>query len=329
MKIFYLVLVAIVFTFNVEARRRFTEADRQNAITQGTQQAGQISDSAQDGNGTDSTSYQTLEQSSRDTMANSQRGQTTATIMQVGLLGMGTMYASQCIGNNYAACVKAGIAFVMASQSGRSANSFNSPIDTSWQNSCNFSSIGCSDTPPNPYTGALTPGVINTGANDANTAAINRGLAAGGYTVDVNSGKIKGPKGEINANDPSSMEGALGADGLKALMSEVGKLEKDAKAKVDQVSSGYVNAALGFDGGSGNIGAVTEGGFGNGSDSGGSVASRLAKLRNPAQAKGLTKNFNGDPIGVASDSIFEMMSRRYNLKNTQKTFYGAEPELKN
>ncbi len=324
MKTFFLLLVAMVFTLNAEARRRFTERDRQNAVIQGTQQAGQISDSAQAGNGTTSTSYQTLEQSSRDTTTNSQKGQTTATIMQIGLYGMAAMYGAQCGSQNYGACVKAGIAAVMGSQAGRSSDSFDSPIDTSWQNSCTFSSMGCSGTPPNPYTASLTPDVINTGKSDADLAAAKDGLSKGGYAVDVNSGKIKGPNGEVNANDPSSMEGALGADGLKSLMSEVGKLERDAKAKVDQVKSSYVNAALGFDGGAGNIGAVGEG-YG----AGGSVASRLDKLRNPAQAKGLTKNFNGDPIGVASDSIFEMMSRRYHLKATQKTFFGAEPELKN
>ena len=89
-----------------------------------------------------------------------------------------------------------------------------------------------------------------------------------------------------------------------------------------------MTASLGFDGGGGGASVVPEGGYGTEAE-GGSVASRLAKLRNPANSKGLTKNFNGDPIGVASDSIFEMMSRRYNLKNTQKTFFGPEPELKN
>ena len=34
----------------------------------------------------------------------------------------------------------------------------------------------------------------------------------------------------------------------------------------------------------------------------------------------MTKNFNGEPIGVSADSLFDMMNRRYSLKANQETF---------
>jgi hypothetical protein len=44
--------------------------------------------------------------------------------------------------------------------------------------------------------------------------------------------------------------------------------------------------------------------------------------RDVASAKGLTKMFNGEPIGVAADSIFEMMNRRYQLLDKYDAFLG-------
>ncbi len=322
MKNIFLILFGIVISSSALAR--FKERHRVAAEQQGMQQATQMANTAQAGNTTTSTSHQSLEQSSKDTMQNSQKGQTVTTIMQIGFYAKGASYASMCSPKTPSNCVKAAVMFAMGSQAGRSASSFQAPIDGAWSNACTYSTLGCGSAPYNPYTAALTPGVINQGEADANAKEISATLEKGGYAVDANSGKIKTPTGELNANDPGSLEGALGSDGLGSLMGEVRNLEKDAKAKVDQVKQGAVTAALGFDGGGGGIGVVSEGGYDVDANGGASVASRIERIRNPAQAKGLTKNFNGDPIGVASDSIFEMMSRRYQLKSTQKTFFGAE-----
>lgn len=323
MKNIFLILIGIVISSSAFGQRKFKEHHRLAAEQQANEQAAQMAGATQAGNTTTSTSHQSLEQSSKDTMQNSQKGQTVTTIMKIGFYGKGAMYAGQCGTANKAACVKAAVLFTMGSQAGRSANSFQAPIDGAWSNACTYSTLGCGSAPYNPYTAALTPGVINQGEADKNAKQISATLEKGGYAVDANSGKIKTPTGEINANDPGSLEGALGSDGLGSLMGEVRNIEKDAKAKVDQVKQGAVTAALGFDGGGGGIGVVSEGGY-NVDASGGSVSSQIERIRNPAQAKGLTKNFNGDPIGVASDSIFEMMSRRYQLKSNQKTFFGAE-----
>jgi hypothetical protein len=39
-------------------------------------------------------------------------------------------------------------------------------------------------------------------------------------------------------------------------------------------------------------------------------------------AAGMSKNYNGEPIGVAADSIFLMMNRRYKVKESQDSFFG-------
>ena len=324
-------LLPILICLHAEAR--YTSGDRERDTVAATKEATRVSSTTQSGQGTVSSGYESLEQNSKDTMTNSQKGQTTSTIMQIGMYGLGAMYASACPPTNYAACVKAAVLFYMGSQAGKSAASFQAPIETAWDNTCTYSTLGCNgSTPNNPFNAAVPPDGLKSAP--VKKEEITLGLSKGGFSVDVGSGKIKTPTGEIDANDPSSLASALGADGMSKLNGEVSAMEKDARAKVDQIKTAAVTAALGFEGGgSGGIATLGEGGYGDGSDAGagkgagGGLASKLDKLRKPA-AKGLTKNFNGDPIGVAADSIFEMMSRRYQLKSVQKTFIGAEVQTK-
>ncbi len=330
MKRIFVMSLALSVAFQSQAKKVNVGEAIATGTRTGDQLSSQISGDGQKGQETAVTANETLQQSAVDTTKNSQKGQTTALLIGAGLGAAAQHYYGVCASSGgtfgYAACITGGILVAMALQSKKSADSYKPVIDNASKNSCIYSTLGCAGTPPNPYTAGTGNPNINTGQLTAIAETLNKG----GYEVDVNSGKIKSPKGTGNLNDPASMENLLGKEGFDKLMGEVRKAEADAKAKIDQVKGGAVTAALGFDGGGGgNSGAVTEAGYGDGTETGGSVASRIARLRNPSQAKGLTKNFNGDPIGVASDSIFEMMSRRYNLKNTQKTFYGPEAELKN
>jgi len=50
-----------------------------------------------------------------------------------------------------------------------------------------------------------------------------------------------------------------------------------------------------------------------------------AKKRAIASAEGLSKDFNGELIGVSGDDIFKMMNRRYKLKTAQDSFLGVRP----
>lgn len=98
------------------------------------------------------------------------------------------------------------------------------------------------------------------------------------------------------------------------------------------------------------IGAFTEtngfaeGGGGGGSGSGSGVtyvdeetsSSELASTAagaagnfDSASMAGMSKDYNGDPIGVSADSIFDMMTRRYNVKKQQDSFFSEADALLN
>jgi hypothetical protein len=325
------IIFLLVITMVVQAEARFTSADKARAVSTATTQATTISTNAQSGSTTTTSTANTLEQSSVNTLNNSQKGQTTAIVTEVAMYGMGAYYATQCPPTNYAACAMAAVMFYMGSQAGKSASSYNGPIGDAGTDICTYSTTSCASTQTNPYTATLTPGTISQAKMDAEAAQITEGLNKAGYSVDLGSGNITGPNGtSMNANDPSSLASALGANAASKLQNDINSMAADAKAKVDAL--GNKNASLMAElGGAGGGAAITPGaGFDNEDANGGKGVNGLAGLaaknaltRKPAQMSGLSKNFNGEPIGVAADSIFEMMSRRYQLKNNQKTFLGS------
>lgn len=95
-----------------------------------------------------------------------------------------------------------------------------------------------------------------------------------------------------------------------------------AKAKADMEGKGADGAA--------SIAAEGEGGEdgGGGSSSGtrtaladeGLGAGSGATGRRPASVAGMSKDFNGTKIGVAQDSLFEMLHRRYQVHNNNNSF---------
>lgn len=322
MKKIVCVFVAGIFAFSTAHASRRSRAEAQGRAD-GAVLAEKISDENQSGQNVQNTQASSLEQSSRDTTKNSQKGQGVATIMGAGFAGMGVMYGTRCGSQDYYSCAMAAVMVGMATMSFKSARSFNGPINTGWENTCQFSSLGCSGTPPNPFIDPNDPKIANS---QQNISSAQKTIKKAGFQVDPNTGKVKDPSGkELDPSNPSSMADALGANGAKALSDAISQAEKEALAKVEQAKSKY-NAAMGLDG-SGGGGSNIAGGDGYDVDDPNGAGKGLgfgARERNPAQAKGLSKNFNGDPIGVASDSIFEMMRRRYQLKTTQKTFFGKE-----
>lgn len=88
--------------------------------------------------------------------------------------------------------------------------------------------------------------------------------------------------------------------------------------------------AKGADGGA-SIAEVNEGGDtgGNGgtnaansglAEGGLAAGAAGAKSRRPSSVAGMSKDFNGDKIGVAQDSLFEMLHRRYRVHNDANSF---------
>lgn len=320
-----LIAYVMVFSFvysEFAVARWSRSAARRNGENIGNTVGSSISGSAQAGKSTQESSNTSIQQSSVDNMNNSQKGKATAYILAGGLAGAAAGYFGVCAGTGsfaYAACIAGGILLAMSLQSRKSGQSFNAPINDSWRNVCTYSTNGCNGTMPDPY----AP-IIADNANDDLIKKANNLAESKGIKIDPNTGIVRTSDGkEINTADASSMSAALGGDGYKKLMDEVKKSEADALRKVDQIK---VSAdTYGVGGGGAEI-SLAEAGYadsesGAGGGAGGGLGTRN---RRPAQVSGLTKNFNGDPIGVSGDSIFMMMSRRYKLKSNQNSFFGAE-----
>lgn len=139
--------------------------------------------------------------------------------------------------------------------------------------------------------------------------------------------KINGK--EYKASDFSSAESMAAAGLPKDMISSVAataaKVEKEAIKRL-----GAQTATAGFDeGAAASHATTTASNFGGTNDNGTSLGyGRVARDPAAVNVAGLTKNFNGDPIGVSADSIFQMMTRRYKLKEKQNSFIdGASANL--
>jgi len=314
-----LLIGALGFSLTAEARvSRSEQIRRGNEM--GNQMGSQISNDAQQGQSTTGSNHASLQNSANHNVNNSQRGQAVSLIMY-GALGLAAQVKfSQCSVGGFPACVAGGVLLGMALQSKKSADSYTGPIQTSRDNACEFQGgSGCG-----PNTNPYDP-IVRNGPTipEPQVRKIKDELARKGIKVD-SKGRVTLPDGQqVDPNDPSSLEAALGPEGAGKLMAEVGEMEKDALARTDQVKTNTA-ANAGFEsGGSGDPGTVAGYDEIEAARQAAALAAR-ARARGPAQVSGLSKNFNGDPIGVAGDSIFVMMSRRYQLKNSQNTFLGAE-----
>lgn len=156
----------------------------------------------------------------------------------------------------------------------------------------------------------------------------------GGYKLDPKKKMIITPDGkQIPVGSLSTPEGlskaGISPSAMKYGMEKAKKLEDEAMKKV-------TSKLAGFDEGGGGSSAqlnakMEEPSLDLGSDpssagagQGGSAAQDQG--RNLASVAGLTKTYNGDPIGVSRDDIFQMMTRRYKVKEKQDAFF-AETEF--
>lgn len=147
-----------------------------------------------------------------------------------------------------------------------------------------------------------------------------------GFKFDPKKGVIITPDGkQIPVEQFDSQEGMKKAGmtdaQIKATMDKASKLEQEALAKV-----GVITGISEDGGGASGGGALAGSGAGDDELGGGSGHGSAGKLNNrdPASSKmaaGLSKDFNGEPIGVAQDGLFLMMSRRYKVKEKQDSFF--------
>lgn len=144
-------------------------------------------------------------------------------------------------------------------------------------------------------------------------------------------GILNRKNGTINAGGKSykisdfSSPGAMAAAGIPkgaidGLMSYASAVEKKAAEKMEKLKLGSMTASTGYEdggGSGGDSGSVSDDGSAPVVAEGAAVGSG----RDPSSLAGMQKNYNGEPIGVAADSIFLMMNRRYKVKESQESFF--------
>jgi hypothetical protein len=168
-------------------------------------------------------------------------------------------------------------------------------------------------------------GLVDTSAEAvAQDKAINDLEKAGVYNPKT--GTITAAGKTYKTSDFSSAA-SMAAAGLPqgAIDGAMAYADKEGKKVAEKVRLGALTASNGYaDGGSAGGGgggpafpSATDA-YGAGAGAG---AGHSGAAREPTNLAGMQKNYNGEPIGVSADSIFNMMTRRYKVKDSQESFY--------
>lgn len=192
----------------------------------------------------------------------------------------------------------------------------------------------------NPYGGSNSDPLDEKNPNslinmDPNIKAVKTNLAKmeklGIYDPKAGTLKIGDKKYKVtDFASPDSMAAAGFSKGaIDGAMAMAAQVEKRAADKLEKLKIGALTNASGFDEGGGGKGLAggsddTAGGgnsYGLGSSEGSLLAGKAGLGRDPSSLAGMQKNYNGDPIGVAADDIFNMMNRRYKTKESQDSFF--------
>ena len=145
-------------------------------------------------------------------------------------------------------------------------------------------------------------------------------------------GTIKVNGKEMKIKDfatPESMAAAgLPAGAIAGASDYAKEVAKKAAEKMEKLKLGAMTASSGYEegggGGSSSSSSSDDGSTSLAATSGSGAGLGLA--RDPSSLAGMQKNYNGEPIGVAADSIFHMMNRRYKVKESQESFF-SDAEL--
>lgn len=167
----------------------------------------------------------------------------------------------------------------------------------------------------------------NPVATDPNVRALGKNMAKIKGMFDPKTGSIRTPDGKSYKASDFASKSAMAAAGIPngaalGAIAAYGEIQKKAAAKVEKLKIGAATEATGFDegGGSGSGSVASSGDEGAGMGVA-AATPRYGLDRDPSSLAGMQKNYNGEPIGVAADSIFLMMNRRYKVKESQESFY--------
>ena len=278
--------------------------------------------------GGSSSSQPSVNQSANNSSSSNKTGQVLSYVASAIEFGVAAMNWPQCPENG-SACATAALFTVMALQSLQQGKEHGSAAGSAG------------------YTADLT-NAYDTGTYDSvdkqNAAVGNeylkkaqtslRTMQGNGY-INSTGTKVTTPDGKsYNVSEltsPAAMQAAgFPKAAVDAAMETYAKIEKKA---LEKVKIGAQTAASGFEEGGGGGGGFAAGGADDQDPSAALAAAHgLGKggltSRDPSSlAAGMSKNYNGEPIGVAADSIFLMMTRRYKVKESQDSFFGVNDLL--
>ncbi|MBL7544739.1 MAG: hypothetical protein JNL11_13060 [Bdellovibrionaceae bacterium] len=263
-------------------------------------------------------------------------------IVGVVNMGIGAVNAASCGPQCGSCCAMAVLHFAMgalsfkqaSNHSGTSGQSSLTGVDTSaWKDpfgNPNASEVNHLSTDDSSKDAGLAA-AVNTGKfNEIKKNLFGSGINGikmdpkTGKITDSNSGKtydsaaLNSAKSMADAGfSPSDISTAMDAASKaeKAAMKKLGLTEGIGAATAE---NGYIEGS----GGTGGAGAMTGSSADSTNYSGGrGLASSGGAVKIPSnQIAGLTKNFNGERIGVSAENIFHMMNRRYKTKEKQNSF---------
>lgn len=240
------------------------------------------------------------------------------------MMAMAAAKFAECPPINYAACVMGAIFAGLGAQSLKQAKEHGRTAQAAGQTSALSDGYGDINSPPGGSMDVTDP--RNPLNRDPHVASLGRNIQAitnGGY-YNPATGKITLPNGQtFKVSDFSSVDSMIAAGIPKG--AALGAVEaynqalKKVDAKYEKLKLGSATDSGGFSQGGGSLAAS-----GSSEEESTSVSGNVTKVsieREPTNLAGLQKNFNGEPIGVAEDSIFLMMSRRYKMKESQDSFF--------
>lgn len=255
---------------------------------------------------------QSVNQGSNQAGGSNDAGKAAAQAMQAMLQALSAMEKSQCGPQNPGACAMAALHAMMAALAGMQAGEHGGVSGEAANTAAN--TYGSTSTSDSTISRADDGGTGNLTAVDDNLKKLINSIDGAKY--DAKTGAISYNGTNLNNVDPTSPASLSAAGFSDSQIAQVLALnDKLNKAVSDKL--GALTASNGYDeaGGGGGAGAA-------GSAKSSSLMVAALKLdRNPANVAGMQKNFNGEPIGVSGDNIFDMMTRRYKTKERQSAFY--------
>lgn len=144
-----------------------------------------------------------------------------------------------------------------------------------------------------------------------------------GKVTDTTTGKTYDPN-KLNSTK-ALQDAGFSAQDIADAFGAAGKAESKLKKELGIEGIGAATKENGYE--SGSAGALT----GNTADAtvGDSSGRSIASVKAPSgQIAGLSKNFNGERIGVSAENIFNMMARRYKTKEKQNSFFDPSEMVK-